>query len=294
MSKELVVFGCSMPSNYVRYMNELNEQNKELHGKPWESRHWDPTKKTLITRSWDYMEEFPTFDIHMSDYFNLIPKNYAYPGSGNLSIFNKASDYISLNHEKIGCAIVCWTQLARMGFLERKYETFNDGTYFSTENEHRRYQTIIFGEYEPKEDSKTWKVHNDGAFFRILQSLFKLNNISVEHDVDTFLRQIYILQSMCDLLDVPLIQCTSIPDYPKDERIIKSFITNKTYHMIDRSRFYGYPLNDLTATEFLCNYYKPKFRLNEADKHPSALQHEKMAEKLIDFSVSKGIMSPGG
>lgn len=295
MSKDLVVFGCSMPSNYVRYMNELNEKNIKLKGKPWQHKYWDYTNKKIIYQYWKPMKEFDTFDIHMASYFNLRPKNYAYPGSGNLSIFNKASDYIILNHDTIGCLVICWTQLARLGFLERKYDEFDDGSYFSTENGHRRYQTLIFSEYESEEGSRAWGMNkNNPVFSSILKSLYNLKCFSVDYDVENLLKYIYIIQSLCDLFEIPLIQCTSIPDYPNDEKIIKSFITNKTYHQIDRNRFCGYPLNDLTFTDFLCNFYGDEYGINKYDKHPSALQHEKMAEKLIDFSISKGIMPSGG
>ena len=292
MSKELVVFGCSMPSNYVRHRNQISKLHMKNYGRPWVVGYWDPIEKKAKTRNWEYIEEFSTFDVQMSNYFNLRPKNYAYPGSGNLSIFNKASDYINLNHEKIGLMVVCWTQLSRIDFLVEKNSNFDDGEYLSTEIGQRQYQNVVFFNYEFKEDSKAWKMYRNHCddSFSIIQRLSELNCLSVEHDVDNLLKYIYMIQSLCETFGVPLIQCTSIIDRPNTERIKAAFITNKTFHSIDREQFYGYPLNDLDGTDFLCNEFAPEFCLNEFDKHPSALQHEKMAEKLIDFSISKGIM----
>lgn len=271
--KELVLSGCSVMADYVKTTNYSILDRKQEYLTCAKVRG-------VEMPVWEYMEPFPLALDIVSNHYDMTPIDLSYVGSGNRQIFNKLYQYITLNHEKIGLVVACWSSFSRIDF-----DINNIMVEFQYKN--NPYHTMVYLSYDEneitsrilREKYELWKMLTDFGF------------ISPERDIDEFYRYSTLLDTICKYYDIECVQAAAIHDkqIADDEKSLKYFIDHPLYNKINKMNFYKWPIfpelggNVLRPTDF-------KYNITMYDFHPNEEGHKEMARRLIEFIDERGFI----
>lgn len=269
-NKELVLSGCSMVADYVRYRNQLAERGESLYNV------FNHDIKQHIDVTWKIIDPFPTITEIMAKHYSMIPVDLANPGSGNKQIFNKLCDYVINNHKNIGLVVACWSSFTRMDY-EVNYDRFPPTKY--------NYKSLVFSSYEENAKNKR-ELHDDYEFW---VQMLNMGHIFPEKDMNDFYRYSIMLDTLCASYGIECVQCASIQSNSFTENLQKKFTSHPMASKINLLNFYGWPIFWNSGGRTLC-VSEEKYNVAYLDTHPNELGHQTIAKKMIDFIEKRGIL----
>jgi len=264
---ELVVGGCSMVADYVKYKNEISKNGKIL-------------QKSLLNYDeyweWPVFEPWPTIDVIIAKRFKLSPINLAVAGISNERIFKIVFEYVIKNYDNIDTVIICWSEFNRIDIPT--FYKFND----------KYYNTIHSTKYN-KHNPKLDNANTNPLLLDLFNSLFKIGSIFPEKDIDDFYIWSKIMIDICRLYNIKLFQCSSLVTiYNEKEKakIFNHFISHPYYDEISEN-FYGWPIWVEMHGTALYNDFSSNMIIDPHDMHPNELSTKISAEKLITYISDK-------
>jgi len=258
-----------MVADYAAYHNELNDNGLDKY----QSMDSETLDNVLLT--WERCDPWPTPTKLLAKQYDMKPVDLSFPGSGNKQIFNKLSDYVINNHSKIGLVVACWSSFTRIDFETRRRMI-----------PHNDYQSIVFHSYDKQASlhlmteriQEIWSIlYDDGYIFP-------------ERDIADFYRFSYLLDNLCSSHDIECVQCASIVTWPYDNKFVAKFIGNPMMEKINHINFWGWPILYELGGKPLFDSEKMELRISKQDGHPNAAGHQFMANRLIEFIDSRGIL----
>ena len=270
-SKELVLSGCSMVADYVRHKNERHARGDKVY------LVQNGNDGTYAKHTWNPIPTFETLPYLMAKELNLKPVDFACPGSGNLQIYNKLTDYIIQNSNKIGLVVACWTAWTRMDFAyKRPHEKYNS----------HNYENAVYSTYEDNENNKMSLRNN----YEVWKQMYSRGFVFPEKDVGDFIRYSIMLDTLCEHHGIECIQAASIQTHPYDIELIKKFIGHPMFSKVNVMNFYGWPIfKDLGGINLAGMIYEEKYRVHPMDSHPNKEAHQMMCNNLIEFMKERGL-----
>ena len=263
---ELVVSGCSFTSDYIKWRND---RLKEKHKKNTVQYFNEETEKYEF-HTYEYIEPFPTLDYYIGKHFNLKPINLGISGASNREIFERSVDYIAENSQKVKILIVNWTWFGRMSFM-KQYKPI-------------QYETLQY-DYTSSEEQIEMNF-NEFYGFELLDIMYKHNFINIEFDIDLLFRYSFLLEKLCENLNIKFVQSFAFRTNIKEPLLIN----HSLLYNINLDNFYGYPGNLNLGGFSLFDKRNKKYWVSKYDIHPNELAHKKAAEDLINFIEKRRLL----
>lgn len=264
---ELVVSGCSFTADYIKWRND---RLKRKHKKNTVQYFNEETEKYEFY-TYEYIEPFSTLDYYIGKHFNLKPINLGIPGGSNRDIFERSVDYIAENSQKVKILIVNWTWFGRMSFM-KQYKPI-------------QYETLQY-DYTSSEEQIENNFMKNTESFVLLDFMYKNNYLNIEFDIDLLFRYSFLLEKLCENLNIKFVQSFTFGANIKEPLLID----HSLLYNINLDNFYGYP-GDLNLGGFaLFDKDNKKYWVSKYDSHPNELAHKKAAEDLINFIEKRRLL----
>ena len=263
--KELVVVGDSYCVDYIVMRNKLHITSK----RPYFLIVNYKTKEF----KWEYIKPYGFWGDIIAKELNLKLVNLSTSGSGNSQIFAKSLDYITKNKNKIGKIIISWSGWYRMDF-------------------------------EPENKNDLWKNINtvvpvglvDGNVGRdnhdtLVDIMRKTKIINYNSILNKFIRYVYLMQIMCESLNIDYYMISSIFEKDPDNQkiyeyiISKMLLKNSYFELINEDKFIGWPICENLGGYCMQNIIhstNKKYLISAYDNHPNELGHKLIGQHILN------------